>query len=135
LQTKFFRECINRTNQFSAQFILQKMLNEHLNHLHELKREVQMLDGDKIDHDLFLSYENELFFEKLCAEFDLSTLTLNEAARIAIRMEERDLDFFMRILGRTREENSKKALKRIVSRKTHFIKELKKEQDRIIFKN
>jgi hypothetical protein len=132
LRKKFFRECIKKTNQFSAQYILEKMLYTHALHLSELKEEVDLLGKEEISRDLYFPNEVHLSFEKLCAEYDLSTLTIAEAAKVAIRLEERDLDFFKDLTDSFFAEDSKKALKRIISRKTRFIERLKKEQARYL---
>lgn len=132
LQKKFFKECIKKTNQFSAQFVLDKMFQEHMRHLNELKEEVGILKAEKISRELCHSFQNEVYFVNLCKDYDLSTLTLSEAARLAIRMEERDLDFFRGVLDNPLSDNSKRALKKIISHKADFIKYLKREQERIL---
>ena len=134
LQKKFFRECIKKTNQFSAQFVLEKMLREHIHQLNELQKEIRLLSCERISKEVYHSFHSDIYFEKLCEEYDLSTLTLNEASRIAIRIEERDLDFFRGILNNQLQGNSKKALKKIIFHKTHFIKRLKLEQARLVTK-
>jgi len=135
LQRKFFRECIKKTNQFSAQFVLDKMFQEHVRHIKELKEEVGILKGEKISRELCRSFQSEGYFVNLCKDYDLSTLTLSEAARLAIHIEERDLDFFRGVLKNPLSGNSKKALKRIISHKTDFINFLKREQRRILAKD
>jgi hypothetical protein len=135
LQQKFFKECIKKTNQFSAQFVLDKMFQEHLRHLNELKEEVGILKAEKISRELCHSYQSEVYFVNLCKDYDLSTLTLSEAARLAIHIEERDLDFFRGVLNIPLSDNSKKALKRIINHKTNFIEYLKRENERILVRD
>ena len=133
-QIKFFRNCINKTNQFSAQFILEKFLIEHRNHLKELKKEIQVVATAEIRRGLNLLDENERFISQLCHEHDLSTLTLGESVHIAIKMEEWDLNFYKDLLNHSDQRNLRAALKRIISRKIHFIKRLKQEKIKILKK-
>ena len=132
LQRKFFRDCIKKTNQFSAQFVLDKMFQEHLRHFEELENEVGILKDEIISKDLCRTFQSELYFANLCERYDLSTLTLSEATRITIHMEERDLDFFRGVLDNPLSGDSKKALRKIISSKTNFIKYLKREQARLL---
>ncbi len=128
---KFFRECINKTNQFSAQYILNKLLRNYTDHVNELKQAVQEIPIEEVNQKLVTDLEERFSFKDLCMEFDLSTLTFIEAAKIVIRMAERDIDFYKYFIEGEFNQPTQQALKRIVVQKTAYMDRLKDEYARL----
>ncbi len=128
---KFFRECINKTNQFSAQYILNKLLRNYTDHVNELKQAVQEIPIEEVNQNLVTDLEERFSFKDLCMEFDLSTLTFIEAAKIVIRMAERDIDFYKYFIEGEFNQPTQQALKRIVVQKTAYMDRLKDEYARL----
>jgi hypothetical protein len=128
---KFFKECINRTNQFSAQYILNKFLNTHINHVEELKQEMTRAPSDKINSKVVMELESRYSLKDLCMEFDLSTLTFLEAAQIMIRMAERDIEFYTTFKTKHIEKSTQKLLKKIVAQKAAYADRLRDEYSRL----
>ena len=131
---EFFKECINKTNQFSAQYVLNKLLRNYTDHVNELKQAVQKIPVEEINQELVNDLEEKFSFNDLCIEFDLSTLTFLEAAKIVIRMAERDLDFYRYFIEGKFNKSTQMALKRIVTRKTAYVASLKNEYARLGYK-
>jgi hypothetical protein len=71
----------------------------------------------------------------LCKEFDLSTLTFVEAARLAIRLAENDIDFYGHFLHKKLNMASRQALKKIISKKSDYVKQIKGEYKKILYDN
>jgi hypothetical protein len=128
---RFFRECINRTNQFSAQFILKKVINNYTDHVNAIDQEFQNIPPETVDQKLAAHLEEKFSPKDLCVEFDLSTLTFLEAAKIVIRMAERDIDFYKYFIKREINKSTQKALKNIVVQKTAYMDKLRNEYSRL----
>lgn len=115
---QFFRECINKTNQFSAQYILNKLLHNYTDHVKDLIQEFQKIPTEGINQRLAYDLEERFSPKDLCVEFDLSTLTFLEAARIVIRMTEKNIDFYKYFIEGKLNKPTQKALKKIVAQKS-----------------
>jgi len=128
---QFFRECVNRTNQFSAQFILNKLIENYTDHVNAIDQEFHNIPTETVDQKLAAHLEEKFSPKDLCVEFDLSTLTFLEAARIVIRMAERDIDFYKYFIGRELNKSTQRALKKIVEQKTTYMDKLRNEYTRL----
>jgi hypothetical protein len=131
MDLNFFQECISKTNQFSAQYILMRVLQNHKNHISELQQAVGDLPMELISSQVINIMEEKFSCSDLCREFDLSTLTMDEATKIVIRVAERSLDFYRNFLGENLSTSAQKSLKKIIIRKTAYIEHLKNEQSRL----
>ena len=127
----FFQECIAKTNQFSAKFVLEKMLQRHREHIDMLKNDIQLVRDDLVGIEALAEVEHKYSVQDLCEEFDLSTLTFMEAIKIAIRIAEKDIAFYQCILEGNLKSVSREVLKRILSEKSNYIKFLKTEHTRL----
>jgi len=128
---KFYRECIQKTNQFSTKYVLQKVLRVHQDHVEELKVDIQNLTSDKLDKDLITEIDNSLSYQDLCDEFDFATLTFREATRLAIKYSENDIRFYENLLTKDLEKPAKKAIERILYKKSTHVMQLKSEYERL----
>jgi len=107
---KFYRECIQRTNQFSTKYVLQKVLRVHQDHVEDLKLDLQNLSEDKVESSLVSGIEKGVSSTDLSKEFDLATLTFREATRLAIRFAENDIIFYENLLDNNLDNSSTKAI-------------------------
>ncbi len=130
----FFQECIAKTNQFSAKYVLEKMVERHQQHIDTLKTDIQLMRDDLAVIDDLTEIEHKYSVQDLCEEFDLSTLTFVEAIKLAIRIAENDIALYQRILEGDLKSVSQEALKRILSVKSNYIKFLKTEHRRLSYK-
>jgi rubrerythrin len=128
---KFYRECIQKSNQFSTKYILQKVLRVHQDHVEDLKLDIQNLSSDKIAKDLISEIDNSLSYEDLCNEFDFSTLTFREATKLAIKFSENDIRFYEYLLTKDLDKPTKKAIERILYKKSTHVMQLKNEYERL----
>ena len=128
---QFFKECINKTNQFSAQYILNKLLHNYTDHVNELRRDLDKIPQEGITLNIVSDLEKKFSPKDLCIEFDLSTLTFLEAAKIVIRMAEKDIDFYKYFIDRKFNKPTEQALKRIVAQKTEYVETLRDEYSRL----
>jgi len=130
---RFYKDCIHKTNQFSTKYILQKFLREHQDHIEKLKNELQ----DTAEKSLAKQFLKQLAKsdppQELCKEYDLSTLTLVEATKLAIRLAENDIDFYGHLLEQKLKIVSRQALEKIISEKASFVKQLKSEYNKILY--
>jgi len=131
LGLKFYRDCIQQTNQFSTKYVLQKVLRVHQDHVEDLKLELQNLSEEKIDSNLISDLEKGITSKDLSEEFELSTLTFREATRLAIRFAENDIRFYEKILEKDLDNPSKKAVERIIYKKSTYVMQLKNEYERL----
>lgn len=127
----FYRECIKKTNQFSTKYVLQKVLRVHQDHIEDLKLDIQNLSDDKIKSGLISEIDNSLSREQLCHEFDFATLTFREATKLAIQISESDIKFYEDLLTKDIDSSSKKAIERILYKKSTYIMQLKSEYKRL----
>lgn len=130
---EFFRECICKTNQFSAQFILNKLLNYHRDHVNELKKETRKLQKEGISQNLVSHLEEQYSPNSLCKEFDLSTLTFIEATKIVIRMAEKDIDYYSKFIEADLTSGTQEVLKRIITQKSAYVDQLRNEYSRLVY--
>jgi rubrerythrin len=128
---KFYRDCIQKTNQFSTKYVLQKVLRVHQDHVEDLKLEIQNLSGDKVDPNLVSNLDKVVSNEDLCNEFDFATLTFREATRLAIRLAENDIQFYENLLEKDLDSPSRKAIERILYKKSTYVMQLKNEYQRL----
>ena len=134
LGLKFYRDCIQRTNQFSTKYILQKVLRVHQDHVEDLKLELQNLSEDKVESSLVSGIEKGVSSTDLSKEFDLATLTFREATRLAIRFAENDIIFYENLLDNNLDNSSTKAIERILYKKSTYVMQLKSEYERLRYK-
>jgi hypothetical protein len=131
LGLKFFRDCIQRTNQFSTKYILQKVLRVHQDHVEDLKLDLEHLSDDKVDSSLVSDIEKGLSLADLSGEFDLATLTFREATTLAIRFAENDIQFYEKLLEIDLDKFSIKAIERVLYKKSTYVMQLKSEYERL----
>ena len=106
---KFYRECIQKTNQFSTKYVLQKVLRVHQDHVEDLKLDIQNLSGDKIETSLISELEDFADNAELCGEFDFATLTFREATQLAIKISENDIRFYENLLTKNLDNPSNRS--------------------------
>jgi len=131
LGLKFYRECIQKTNQFSTKYILQKVLRVHQDHVEDLKLDLHHLSEDKVHARQVSEIENEVTQTDLTLEFDLATLTFREATRLAIRFAENEIKFYEKLLEIELSNSSKKAIDRVLYKKSTYVMQLKSEYERL----
>ena len=73
--------------------------------------------------------------QDLCKEYDLSTLTFVEATKLAIHLAENDIDFYGNFLDQKLNKASRQALEKIISKKSAYVKQLKGEYEKLLYKN
>ena len=134
LGLKFYRDCIQKTNQFSTKYVLEKVLRDHQKHVEDLKLDLQNLTDDKIESDLVTAIEKELPSRNFSDEFDFATLTFREATKLAIRFAENDIVFYENLLEKDLDESSKKTIQRVLYKKSTYMMQLKSEYERLITK-
>jgi rubrerythrin len=132
---KFYRDCIEKTNQFSTKYVLQKVMRVHQDHVEDLKEDIQTLSEDKIKSGLITELYNTLSREDLSKEFDLATLTFREATKMAIKISENEIRFYENLLEKGLDKPSKKAIERILYKKSTYLMQLKNEYKRLEYKN
>jgi rubrerythrin len=128
---KFYRDCIQKTNQFSTKYVLQKVLRVHLDHVEDLKLEIQNLSGDTVESKLISDLDSAISSAELCNEFDFATLTFREATKLAIKIAEYDIQFYESLLDKKLDNPSKKAIERILYKKSTYVMQLKSEYQRM----
>jgi rubrerythrin len=128
---KFYRDCIQKTNQFSTKYVLQKVLRVHQDHVEDLKLDIQNLSGDTVDSKLISNLEAAVSSADLCNEFDFATLTFREATKLAIKIAENDIQFYESLLDKKLDNPSKKAIERILYKKSTYVMQLKNEYKRL----
>jgi hypothetical protein len=128
---KFYRECIHKTNQFSTKYVLQKVLRVHQDHVEDLKLDIQNLSADKLKSSLRAELDKDTERERLCEEFDFATLTFREATKLAIMLSENDIKFYEKLLEKELDKPSKKAIERILYKKSTYVMQLKNEYKRL----
>ena len=131
LGLKFYRDCIQKTNQFSTKYILQKVLRVHQDHVEDLKLDLHHLSEDKVDGRLVSEIEKEISQTNLALEFDLATLTFREATRLALRIAENDIKFYEKLLEKDLHKSSVKAIDRVLYIKSAYVMQLKSEYERL----
>jgi len=131
LGLKFYRDCIQKTNQFSTKYVLQKVLRVHQDHVEDLKLDLQNLTGDKVENNLVSDIERELSSINLSNEFDFSTLTFREATKLAIRFAENDILFYEKLLEKELDNSSIKVIQRVLYKKSTYLMQLKSEYERL----
>ena len=131
LGLKFYRDCIQKTNQFSTKYVLQKVLRVHQDHVEDLKLDLNHLTEDKINGRLVSEIEKEISQTDLSLEFDLATLTFREATRLAIRFAENDIKFYEKLLEKDLNNSSIKAIDRVLYKKSTYVMQLKSEYERL----
>ena len=134
LGLKFYRDCIRKTNQFSTKYVLQKVLCVHQDHVEDLKLDLQNISEDKVDSNLVSELEKGVSSAELCKEFDFATLTFMEATRLAIRFAENDIRFYENFLEKDLDNPSRKAIERILYKKSTYVMQLKNEYERLKYK-
>jgi rubrerythrin len=128
---KFYRDCIQKTNQFSTKYVLQKVLRVHQDHVEDLKLDIQNLSGDKLDSKLIAELDDSVSQAELCSKFDFATLTFREATKLAIKFAENDIQFYEGLLDRKLDNPSKRAIERILYKKSTYVMQLKNEYERL----
>ena len=107
---KFYRDCIQKTNQFSTKYVLQKVLRVHQDHVEDLKLDIQNLSSDKVDNKLISDLDEAISPEELCNDFDFATLTFREATKLAIKFAENDIQIYESMLDKDIDSPTKKAI-------------------------
>ena len=128
---KFYRDCIQKTNQFSTKYVLQKVLRVHQDHVEDLKLDIQHLSEDKLDSKLIAELDDSVSQAELCSKFDFATLTFREATKLAIKFAENDIQFYEGLLDRKLDNPSKRAIERILYKKSTYVMQLKNEYERL----
>ena len=128
---KFYRDCIQKTNQFSTKYVLQKVLRVHQDHVEDLKLDIQNLSEDKLDTNVVSDLDDSISNADICKELDFATLTFREATRLAIQLAENDIQFYESLLEKNLENHSKKAIERILYKKSTYVMQLKSEYERL----
>jgi rubrerythrin len=131
---KFYRDCIQKTNQFSTKYVLQKVLRVHQDHVEDLKLDLQNLAEDRVDSNLISEIEKGVSSTNLSDEFDLATLNFREATRLAIRFAENDIKFYEKLIEKDLDDSSKKAIERVLYKKSTYVMQLKSEYKRLKYK-
>lgn len=135
LGLRFYRDCIHKTNQFSTKYILQKFLREYQDHVEKLKKDIQLIAEKPLAEKFLAELDKSNTPQDLCKEFDLSTLTFFEATKLAIRLAENDIDFYGNFLDQKLNKASRQTLEKIISKKSAYVKQLKGEYEKLIYKN
>lgn len=128
---KFYRDCIQKTNQFSTKYVLQKVLRVHQDHVEDLKVDIKNLSGEKVDNNIVSALDKNTSIVDICSEFDFATLTFREATRLAIQLAENDIKFYENLLEKKLDRSSKKAIERILYKKSTYVMQLKNEYERL----
>ena len=128
---KFYRDCIHKTNQFSTKYVLQKVLRVHQDHVEDLKLDIKNLTSDKLDSGLISEIDKDVSRESLSTQFDFATLTFREATQLAIKLSENDIRFYEKLLDKDLDRSSKKAIERILYKKSTYVMQLKNEYERL----
>jgi len=131
LGLRFFKNCIQRTNQFSTKYVLQKVLRAHQDHVEELNQELQKLSEEMADDNLVSEIEKVVSAKDLSDEFDLATLTFREATRLAMRFAENDIIFYEKLLKKIPDSSSAKSIERVLYKKSTYVLKLKSEYERL----
>lgn len=127
----FYKNCIHKTNQFSTKYILQKFIQKHQDHLEDLRNEFQHIDEVELDiHELSIE-DHESLWRQMCKDFDIGTLTFLEAIRLAIRITKDNIDYYQQLLDTKLNSASHKAVKRIINKKSAYIRSLENEYERL----
>jgi hypothetical protein len=135
LGLEFFRSCIRKTNQFSTKYILQKVLDERQTHVKNLLDDIKANTTQNIDKEIISIVENENSLQDFCEEYDFSTLSFLEATQLAIRVTEKDIEFYKNISIRNLDETLRTVIEKILSKKSAFLKDLQNEYEKLKYKN
>jgi hypothetical protein len=130
----FYRDCINKTNQYSTKYILQRFIRDLQDQLAILREEFASISDESILNRDLLPAEYSDSLRKVGKSFNISTLTLLEAIRLAIQITEQNINNYRQLLDNDMNVKSRRALGRIVRKKTAYKEHLQTEYDRLRFK-
>ena len=130
----FYRDCINKTNQYSTKYILQKFIRDLQDHLAVLKEEFSSISDDPILSSNSLYSDPRDSLREVGKSFNISTLTLLEAIRLAIQITEHNIKNYQQLLNNDLNLKSRQAIGKIVRKKTAYKEHLQTEYNRLKIK-
>jgi len=132
--TQFYRHCLEKSNQFSAKFILNKRLKEYQQHVSELWTEIEDLQVELPDLSDEILPEPEIIFNRLENEFEVENLNFVEATKLAIRMMQESIHYYKLILKSNNSTQWDEIINRILSTKQKYLNLLDSEYERLKYK-
>ena len=132
---KFYRECLKKTNQFSAKFILAKVIEEHQTHVRTLKTYFNDNKAGTIRPDIYSQIEKRHRYQDMIDLFDLTCLTHLEAIKLGLKMTARDIEFYQTLSKSAADKHVADALEAVISIKNEHLKSLQVQYDRLNYSN
>jgi hypothetical protein len=124
---KFFTRCLQRTNQFSTKYILQKVLLFQKEYLAAIEQDLRHLDSALPGE--FISLEDT--FANSETLYDLDTLNFLEATKMAIRIAERQWAVYKKYRSRESDTALQEIFSRLIEQKKRYINTIKKKFDNL----
>ncbi|TFG99502.1 MAG: hypothetical protein E4H13_08820, partial [Calditrichales bacterium] len=92
---EFYRDCLKKTNQFSAKYILAKVIAEYQSHVESLKSFFNDNQVRTIKTENFGRIEKSHGYQDIIDLYDLTCLTHLEAIKLGLQMTSRDIEFYV----------------------------------------
>jgi len=129
-----YKQCLHSTNQFSAKFILQRVIKDHMGHTEEISQISGELGDEKLDSRILHGITEDFRKKNIEADFDLQILNFVEANNLAIRLMEYVIDKYNQVLKGDISSASAENLKLILAKKNQRIDYLKSEYEKVRYK-
>jgi hypothetical protein len=127
---KFLERCLQKTNQFSAKYILQKVLSDQKRHLSAIDNDLRHLDT--LLPEVLISISD--LQSNLEIKFDLKTLNFVEATKLAIYINEQQLSVYGEYLMQKLNASVQEGFDRLLKGKKARLRALHKEYERLRYK-
>ena len=132
---QYFRDCILKTNQYSTRYILQKVLQDHSAHVERIKSDISAYENLVISEKQVKLLFNRSAFDTFVDKYDVENLNFVEATELAIKLTEHFMDLYNKLASLPGEPEIQKASQFILSKKSIYLEILKKEYDRLSYKD
>ena len=129
-----YKQCLMSTNQFSAKFILQKVIKDHAVHTEQVFQITGELSEDKVDSIILNGIKEDFTKKNIETDFDLQILNFVEANNLAVKLMEYVIEKYDQVLKYDMSSASKEKLNLILEKKNQRIEYLKSEYEKVRYK-
>jgi len=132
---KLYKNLLIKSNQFSTQYIIQKVLKDYVKHFKQIQK---VVESHKSENPVLLTYENhspESLLKDFDGDEDHSMLNFLEASKYSITILKNQISRYNKLKEILSDNSDQQLLDNICVLKNEYLNILENEYERLRYKN
>jgi hypothetical protein len=127
----FFRHCIQKTNQFSTKFVLNKVIESYKQHVQGIENELPEFQTAVTVPDFLTELADSILMDGIEDLFDLEFLNFVEANKLAMHLVDNYITFYQRMAENEPPGRARNLVNELIDMKRNYRGQLQEEYQRL----